>query len=59
MYYLGVEFFFIFEKKGQPDQSLLRRLEQAKRRRHDSFNQGPNLRPLITKQITLEEKIRI
>ena len=26
-----VEFFFIFEKKGQPDQSLLRRLEQAKK----------------------------
>ena len=52
MYYLGVEFFFIFGKKGQPDQSLLRRLEQAKRRRHDSFNQEPNLRPLITKQIT-------
>ena len=30
MYYLGVEFFFIFEKKGQPDQSLLRRLDKQK-----------------------------
>ena len=52
MYYLGVEFFFIFGKKGQPDQSLLRRLEQAKRKIHDSFNEGLNLRPLVTKQIT-------